>query len=66
MISAITIFLESAPYFDKETFKSTSLEPEDDFIFFLENSSSTYVNVNPMPQKYGQLYARRDNPLSMF
>jgi len=26
---------------------------------FLENSSSSYVNVNPMPQRYGQAYTRR-------
>jgi len=56
VISANVIFFKSTPYFDKETSKSTSLEPEDDFIS-LENSSS-YFNVDPMPQRYGQVYTR--------
>ena len=34
MTSTIIIFFESTPYFDKETSKSTSLEPEDDSCSF--------------------------------
>ena len=59
MISVDVLFFEFTPYFNKETFKTTLLEPEDDFIFFLENSSSSYVNVDLMPRRYGQVYSRR-------
>ena len=58
VISADATFFKSIPYFVKKASKSTSLEPEDDFMFFLENSSSSYVNVNPMPRRYGQVYTR--------
>jgi len=58
MISTDVTFFKSTPYFDKETSKSTS-EPEDNFMLFLENSSSSYVNVDLMPQTYEQTYARQ-------
>jgi len=57
MISAHVTFFKSTPYFDKETSNSTSSEPKGDFMFFLENSSS-YFNVDPMPQRYGYVYTR--------
>ena len=58
MISADVTFFESTLYFDKEISKNTSLESEDGSMFFLENSSSSYVNVDPVPQRYGQAYTR--------
>jgi len=59
VISVDVTFFESTSYFAKETFKSSSLKPEDHFIFFLENSSSSYVNVDLMPQRYRHVYIRR-------
>ena len=63
MIFADVTFFEFTPYFDKETSKSTSSELEDDFMFFLENSFSSNVNMDPMPQRYRKAYIRRANPL---
>jgi len=59
MISADVTFFKSTPYYKKKTFKSTLLEPEDNFMFFLENSLCSYVNVDHMPTRYGQVYTKR-------
>jgi len=40
--SADVIFFESTSYFDKETSKSIASESENDFMFFLENSSVSF------------------------
>ena len=56
MISADVTFFKSALYSDKEGSKSTSLEKTISCFFY---NSFSYVNVNPMLQRYGQAYTRR-------
>jgi len=58
VISADVMFSKSITYVNKEISKSTSLEPEDDFMYFLGNSSFLYVNVDRMSQRYEQVYTR--------
>ena len=56
MISVNITFFKYTPYVNKETSKSISLEPKDDFILLIVNPSSSSVNVNSMPHRYGQVY----------